>query len=236
MSTGSPLPGVDDVLDATSRYLESLASLDDGDLRAPSVLPGWTRGHVATHVARNADAMTGALTSLRNSAEVFLYSSQEARDAEVDAGVGRSSAEILEDSRHACQGLVRAFEALPSELHDAPVPRLPGGEPFLTPRSMPATRRQEVIVHHTDLDVGFVPAHWPVDFGVWMVRRRHRELAEGTSMVLTATDTGDVWKFGHGAGPHISAPAAELAWWLVGRGDGSGLECQGDLPSIGRWR
>lgn len=236
MPSDSPLTGVDDVIDTTSRYLESLADLNDGDFRAHSILPGWTRGHVATHVARNADAMTGALNALINGTEPFMYSSQGARDADVEAGAGRGAVDIITDSTTACQALVRALEALPSSLHDAPIPRLPGGEPFLSPRDMPATRRQEVIVHHTDLGVGFSPADWPTDFAVWLVGRRHRDLADGGSMVLTATDSGDVWKFGPGAGPAISAPAAELAWWLIGRGDGSALDCRGDLPRIGRWR
>lgn len=236
MPPASPLQGVDDVLDATSRYLQTLADLDDGDLRAGSVLPGWTRGHVATHVARNADAMSHALTALVNGGEVFLYSSQTARDAEVETGAGRAAPEMLEDSRVACQHLVRALEDLPSALHDAPIPRLPGGEAFLSPRMMPAVRRQEVIIHHTDLGAGFKTADWPLDFGVWMVNRRHRDLADGPAMTLTATDTGDTWKFGQDAGPLITAPVAELAWWLVGRGDGSALECQGDLPRLGTWR
>ena len=33
--------------------------------RAPSALPGWTRAHVLTHLARNADAMVNLLTWAR---------------------------------------------------------------------------------------------------------------------------------------------------------------------------
>ncbi|MDN5893336.1 MAG: maleylpyruvate isomerase family mycothiol-dependent enzyme [Nocardioides sp.] len=225
-----------DVVDATSRYLQSLASLDDGDLRAASLLPGWTRGHVAAHLARNADAMTNAVTALHNGTDVFMYSSQEARDAEVESGAGRSAEEMIEDTRSACERLVVAVEKLSPALYDAAIPRVPGGEGFLTPRDLPSTRRREVIIHHTDLGAGFTPSDWPLDFAAAVVTHRHRDLADGGSMVLTATDTGDVWKFGSGGGPSVSAPAAELAWWLVGRGDGSALECSAALPTIARWR
>jgi len=34
----------------------------DADVRAPSLLPGWTRGHVLSHIARNADGITRTLT------------------------------------------------------------------------------------------------------------------------------------------------------------------------------
>jgi maleylpyruvate isomerase len=30
----------------------------EADVRAPSLLPGWTRGHVLSHIARNADGIT----------------------------------------------------------------------------------------------------------------------------------------------------------------------------------
>ena len=34
-----------------------LAGLDDAGARSASLLPGWTVGHVLTHLARNADGM-----------------------------------------------------------------------------------------------------------------------------------------------------------------------------------
>lgn len=42
--------------EAQERLLLRVAGLDDGAMRAPSRLPGWTVGHVLTHLARNADA------------------------------------------------------------------------------------------------------------------------------------------------------------------------------------
>ena len=38
------------------RLLESLDSLTDDQCREPSALPGWTRGHVLSHLARNAES------------------------------------------------------------------------------------------------------------------------------------------------------------------------------------
>lgn len=42
---------------AAHRRLEAtVASVDDATARRPSLLPGWTVGHVLTHVARNAES------------------------------------------------------------------------------------------------------------------------------------------------------------------------------------
>src|SRR3954451_11927657 len=43
---------------ANRRLLGDTIAVDHADWRAPSGLPGWTRAHVATHLARHADAIT----------------------------------------------------------------------------------------------------------------------------------------------------------------------------------
>ena len=54
--TADPLVLIAEVDRATARLLATARTLDDDAVRAPSPLPGWTRGHVLTHVARNADS------------------------------------------------------------------------------------------------------------------------------------------------------------------------------------
>jgi maleylpyruvate isomerase len=55
--------------------------------------------------------------------------------------------------------------------------------------------------------------------------------------VLVATDGEGRWTFGTGAGPEVTGPLADLAWWLSGRGNGSGLlSSTGELPQLGKWR
>ncbi|WP_274561083.1 maleylpyruvate isomerase N-terminal domain-containing protein [Streptomyces spiramyceticus] len=45
------------------------ATLTDTELRSPSTLPGWTRGHVAAHVASSADAYVWLLAVARTDAD-----------------------------------------------------------------------------------------------------------------------------------------------------------------------
>ena len=40
---------------ATAGLIDDVDRLTDAGAREPSLLPGWTRGHVLTHLARNAE-------------------------------------------------------------------------------------------------------------------------------------------------------------------------------------
>lgn len=44
------------VADAHARFIDAIEGLGAADMRGPSLLPGWSVGHVLTHVARNADS------------------------------------------------------------------------------------------------------------------------------------------------------------------------------------
>ncbi len=92
-------------------------------------------------------------------------------------------------------------------------------------------------IHHADLQLGYTAADWPEDFTRHLIKRRQDELADGPSMVLSSTDVDGLWKFGPGEGPEITGPIADLAWWLIGRGDGAGLvSSTGELPRLEKWR
>lgn len=238
MDISAALPLLDETILATTRYLAALTELTDEQAREPSLLPGWSRGHVVSHLARNADALTHAVHQVLNDEDAWMYSSQDDRNAQVEAGAGRSAVELREDSAASCGRLLQALNELHPRHLDVPVSRLPGGERFFTVGDLPGTRLTELEVHHADLGLGYGPADWAVGFAVSLVGRRQQEIGlDGPSMVLRATDTDDVWKTGEGAGPEIRGTAGALAWWLVGRGDGAGLDSStGELPRLGRWR
>jgi maleylpyruvate isomerase len=233
------LPDLDETVYATTRYLQALTGLDDESVRRASVLPGWTRAHVVTHLARNADAIAHALHGARSGADAWMYASQESRDADVEAGAHRPAADLRADAAASWRRLREALDDLDAAHLDAPVSRVPG-QPAFPARDLVGMRRTEVEVHHADLDLGYTPADWPVGFCTALVERRQDEFAQlpggGPSMMLCATDVDRSWRLGEGQGPEVHGTAGELAWWLVGRG-GRGLTCSaGQLPTIGRWR
>jgi maleylpyruvate isomerase len=238
MESPVALPRLDETVLATTRYLQALTELADEDVRGPSLLPGWSRAHVITHLARHADALTHALHGVLNGADAWMYSSQDARNADIEAGSRRGATELREDAAASWGRLLQTLNELHPAQLDVAVSRLPDGPRFLTVRTVPQVRWTEVEVHHADLDIGYTAADWPADLALLLIGRRVDELGlDGPSMVLSGTDVDGLWKTGSGAGPEIRGPARALAWWLIGRGEGAGLvSSTGELPRLGNWR
>lgn len=236
-SAGTAIPHLDEMVVATARYLDSLGDLSDDDVRAPSLLPGWTRGHVITHLARNADGLCNLLHWAETGEEHYMYPSREQRDADIEAGAARSAAELRLDASASAGRFLQALNELDVRHEDALVARAPGNEPFPA-RSVALLRRIEVEVHQADLGRGFTHRDWDPRFADLMLDRVTQDRADGPAMVLRSTDTGGLWKYGvQGQGPEIRGEACDLAWWATGRGDGSGLESDaGVLPELGPWR
>jgi maleylpyruvate isomerase len=240
MDTSTALPQIDETLLATTRYLQALTELDDQAARGPSGLPGWTRAHVVAHLSRNADAFTRVVRQASAGEAAHMYASVEDRDAEIEDTVRTHDlAALVEDAITSSARLTEAFWTCTAD-PATPWSRVPGGEVFAL-STLGGRRRTEVEIHHCDLDRGYLPGEWPLDFARALVKQRQDELAGlpggGPSMVLSSTDVEGLWKLGAGPGPEIHGTVGDLAWWLVGRGGGRGLTCSpGDLPDLGRWR
>jgi maleylpyruvate isomerase len=93
---------------ATADLVHSIGGLSDADVRAPSRLPGWTRGHVLTHLARNADGGTRLLTWARTGIPGYEYESLAARAAEIEQGADRPAAVLAADVRGSADALFAA--------------------------------------------------------------------------------------------------------------------------------
>jgi maleylpyruvate isomerase len=73
------------------------ARLSPQQVRSPSLLPGWSRGHVLTHLSCNADALTNLLTWARTGVESRMYATPAEREEGIQAGAGRALPEQLAD-------------------------------------------------------------------------------------------------------------------------------------------
>jgi maleylpyruvate isomerase len=231
-------PALEQLERATDHLLDTAAGLTDDEVAGPSLLPGWTRAQVLTHVARNADSYTRALSGVRTGTDIPRYPSWEARNADVEAGAGRSAADLLTDLRTSAVRLAEECAALPAEGWAASVRSLPGGSPYPV-ASVPRRRLKEVLIHHVDLDAGYTPAHLPADF----VRQCLDEVVgmfdgrdDVPPLALYAEDTDRRFVV-HGGGPTISGPERALLAWLVGRSTGDGLDIDpdGPLPALPPW-
>jgi maleylpyruvate isomerase len=229
------LPQLEETILATTRYLEALTELSDEDCRAPSLLPGWTRGHVITHLSRNADGLCNLLHWAQTGVETTMYESDEKRDRDIEAGAHRSADELRADASASAGRWLQAVNEVHSSHLDAPVTRTPGSPPFPAYR-VGRLRRTELEVHHADLGIGYAARDWPVDFVRHLLDRRTRELTDGgASLTLRLADLGETVVIG-GGDAAVSGTAADLAWWLIGRGSGEGVSADsGTLPTIGPW-
>jgi maleylpyruvate isomerase len=219
------------------RLLLSVDSLAAEAWSEPSVLPGWSRAHVAAHLALNAEALAGAVDGLAHENAVPVYESDERRDADILELAGADPAEIRERLFAAGQLLRDAVAQLSPEQWQADLSRLPGG-PLWPMATVPATRRREVEIHHADLDAGYGHGDWPADFCLDLLDVVTADHAAGDSpaFAVRATDAGRTWRVGADE-PVVEGSASALGWWLVGRGSGEGLTCEaGALPRLGPWR
>ncbi|GAA2757399.1 maleylpyruvate isomerase N-terminal domain-containing protein [Actinopolymorpha rutila] len=152
----------DQIDQGTEHLLATISTLTDDDVRAPSLLPDWTRGHVVTHVARVGEALRNLLVWARTGVPIPPYVSQDARDADIAAGAGRSAAELLADVIQSAQALRAAAVEVPDEGWERTV-GVPGSLEF--PASQVLVRRLvEVELHHVDLGAGYRANDWPTRF------------------------------------------------------------------------
>lgn len=150
---------LDTVATATERLLTTVADLRDADLVEPSLLPGWTRGHVLSHLSRNADSLVNLLLWARTGIETPQYASAYLRDADIEAGAPRPLREQLDDLRAASDRWLDLARVLPEDRWATSVRNRQGTE-------IPATRivwmrLLEVEIHHVDLAVAYSPPTGP---------------------------------------------------------------------------
>lgn len=230
---------------ATERLLAAIATLTDAQAREPSLLPGWTRGHVLTHLARNADGLANALRSARTGTELPMYASGTSRDADIEAGAGRPAAGLVADVRESTAAFAREAALMPAGAWAARVRRIPGGEQFPAWDILPR-RLGEVEIHHADLGLGYQPRDWPAEFAATQLPRVTRSRAGDTGAppcLINPAGTEDLLPIGparpQAAGLTVHGSAADLLAWLTGRSDGAGLRVTppGEpLPVLPTWR
>jgi maleylpyruvate isomerase len=220
--------------EATRRLVRTADVLDDEEHAAPSLLPGWTRAHVLAHLALNAEGLADALRGVVAGQPVPMYRSDDARDADIADLAAERAAVVRARLLAGCTGLADAIAGVPDELREARIERTPGGRVF-TAGDVCWMRLREVEIHHADLGAGYDRASWPTEFSVFVISSLTARGQHAGGFRACATDTGHVWDLGAEA-PTVRGPAADLAWWLTGRGEGDGLTVEGGtLPRMEAW-
>lgn len=231
----------------------------DAAFRAPSLLPGWSRAHVLSHVARNADAMINLLDWARTGVPSPAYTSAAQRDHDIEVGAARDPRAIRDDVLASSDRLAVAVRGMPEAAWSA---RVGGHGPHSVPASdIPWLRAREMWIHSVDLDIGASLTDAPAPMLMELLADAAATIGlsgQCPPMTLVATDMDRTWPVGRGASgvdhPELSravdhtdaddvrrievrGSAAALALWLFGRSKGRELRT-GDgsrLPTPPRW-
>ncbi|HET6856416.1 MAG TPA: maleylpyruvate isomerase family mycothiol-dependent enzyme [Streptomyces sp.] len=211
------------VREATDRLLTAAGKLDNAGVTQPSQLPGWTRGHVLAHVARNADALVNVLAGRP------MYASAETRDADIERDAPRPLPEQLADVRDSA---ARFQEAGAAPADWTRTVALRNGVTDAASR-IPFRRLIEIELHHVDLSVGYELEDLPEDFTgreIAFLAARFAGHPDVPAILLTAAD-GRQWRTGRTEGDPVTVAGAapDLLGWLAGRRDGAALDVSGAL-------
>jgi maleylpyruvate isomerase len=191
-------------------HLDRLAGTDAADPTRPSLLPGWTRGHLLTHIAGNARSFVRQLEGAERGVPAERYPGGQAfRDAEIEDGAKRPWAETIEDVRASADALDAALAG-----HTRwDVPGLDNDGNELPTTDVPFRRLRETVVHHADLgDPGYAAADWPDEYVREELRRQQMRWDARRPMGATGLPR-----------PALEAPPLVRLQWLLGRADIDGL-------------
>ncbi len=219
--------------EATGRLLDSLADVDDAWCRAPSRLPDWSRGHVLTHLARNADGLRGMLEAAAEGRQASMYGPGDARERDIQAGASRSATELVEDVRQSSQALFATCLSVPDEAWGATPEWRAGRRQALA--DLPVARLVEVELHRFDLDAGYSPAEWPPAHASLLLDAAVQRLGlvADTPAVRIEADGEDTARGSTAPdATTVTGSAPDLVVWLTGRGPGEGVDCDGPLPQL----
>lgn len=244
--TSPAIPVTDHLAEAFRRLVRTVDALPDEAWAGPSLLPGWTRGHVVAHLALNAEGLAGALVGVAEGEAVPMYASDQQRDDDIDALAAAGPAELRDRLFAGATRFTDALALMVAHAAETPglgetlIDRTPAGTRRFPAHQVAWMRLREVEIHHADLGLDYSPADWPHDFAMALVSDAVQRQPDTLRATLVATDVEGTWLVGDGttAGPTVVGPVAGLAWWLTGRPPHRAAEVtsdDGELPGIGAW-
>ena len=193
------------------KLLQSLESLTDEQCREPSALPGWTRGHVLSHLARNAESHVHVLQcAARGEVGEQYVGGAKARKQGIEAHAADSAEELVASVRKSIYALEGQWAATNSEGWQGHGINSAGASIAMS--DIVFLRWREVEVHHADLALAFTFANWNSTYVRYELDRQVMMWRASKPMGLTPV-------------PKIAlqlSPNERLAWFL-GRTEVEGL-------------
>jgi maleylpyruvate isomerase len=219
-------------------FARKVNELPDAEIDAPTALPGWTRRHLVAHVGYNARAIARLVDWAATGVENPMYSSPEARAAEIEEGATLSISALRALTEHAAVHLDVSWRDLPEDRWTAEVRTAQGR--LVPAAETPWMRAREVWIHAVDLGNGGSFADFPPDFldalltDITVLWQRK---AQGPTLLLRPDDRDAEYRVDiDDETPYtIRGSTVDLARWLSGRGASDLKTDTGELPRLGRW-
>lgn len=224
---------------STAFFARTLAELDDVELDDTSLLPDWSRRHVVSHIAYNAQAVARLAEWARTGLETPMYESVAVRNQEIEDGTKLRPTDLRAFFDESATQLETAWNALPADAWAHPVRTVHGREMLAFDTVW--MRARELWVHAVDLAGAATFADVPADVverllgdvvGAWTNR------GEDSGLILNVTDSTVPLQLGdtEAVGSEIvSGTRAALVEWATGRGTSGVTSTTGQVRPEPRW-
>ena len=179
--------------------------------REPSLLADWTRGHVLSHLARNAMSHVHLFECASRGEVGEQYpGGYQARIAGIDSHAGDSQKDLVRAVRESIYALEGAWARASAQAWAGSGKQATGA--LIPMHDIVFLRWREVVIHLTDLGIGYEFSTWPELYVRMELGRQVQMWASRKPMGLTILPQEAL----------ALAPAERLAW-LVGRAHPEGL-------------
>ncbi|MGL5406102.1 MAG: maleylpyruvate isomerase family mycothiol-dependent enzyme [Propionibacteriaceae bacterium] len=199
------------ILEATQRLLGATISITDEQWQQPTLLPGWTRAHVATHLASNADSLSQLIDQICDGIPNPCY--QLASLDDLERGSERQALELQIALDTATNNLSKNSLRLDNAQSQVLV-TLPDGNRIKT-KDLPLAHLFEVEIHHVDLNIGYTIDDIPNQVAYWILLWASQKLANDYPELSVQLAPMGAPQIELGKFPHESlagSPQALLGW------------------------
>jgi maleylpyruvate isomerase len=194
------------------------AKLTDADVRGPSALPGWTRGHVLAHVAGISNAMARQLEYAARGETVELYDGgYDGRTKAIEMSAGHALEQHRADLDSALDRALRAFDAQDADASGAGGWHAPISYRGGVVLDGGFALWRELVIHASDLNAGRGPETWSRPFCEHLFGFLAARVPADQKLVLQPLGLPPVTVGTGGRSTVISGMVTDIAAWLAGR-------------------
>jgi maleylpyruvate isomerase len=214
MTAPAPADLLAELHKAADVVASAAAKFTDEDVKAPSALPGWTRGHVLAHLAGITNAMARQLEYAARGETIELYDGgQDGRNKAIGMAAGHSADVHRADLNAGLDRALKAFDSLEAGSGwQAPIAYRGG---VVQDGGLALWR--ELVIHTSDLGTGYGPETWSRQFCEHLFDFLAARVAPGEKLVLQPLGLPPRTIGGGGRSTVINGMITDIAAWLAGR-------------------